>query len=54
MKAPNQAAEKISGQAGVNFPDGFEDLHTKEDVIKALAALKTKRSVIKKSSSKNE
>jgi hypothetical protein len=28
--------------AGVNFPDGFEDLHTKEEVIKALAALKQK------------
>jgi hypothetical protein len=28
--------------AGVLFPDGYEDLHTKEDVIKALAALKQK------------
>lgn len=28
--------------AGVNFPDGFEDLHTKQDVVKSLAALKQK------------
>lgn len=33
---------KNFGAAGVLFPDGFEDLHTKEDVIKALAALKQK------------
>lgn len=34
--------------AGVNFPDGFEDLYTKEDVIKALAALKRKKSSLRK------
>ena len=28
--------------AGVNLPDGFEDLNTKEDIVKALAALKRK------------
>ena len=27
---------------GVNLPDGFEDLYTKEDIVKALAMLKTK------------
>ncbi|MFT3679586.1 MAG: peptide ligase PGM1-related protein [Ferruginibacter sp.] len=34
--------------AGVLFPDGFEDLHTKEDVIKALAALKRKDPLLRK------
>ncbi len=28
--------------SGVNFPDGFEDLSTREDIINALAALKKK------------
>ena len=28
--------------SGVNFPDGFEDLTTKEDIIKALVSLKRK------------
>ncbi len=34
--------------AGVDFPDGFEDLHTKEDVIKALASIKKKHPVLRK------
>lgn len=34
--------------AGVLFPDGFEDLHTKEDVIKALASLKRKDPSLRK------
>lgn len=34
--------------AGVNFPDGFEDLHTKDDVIKALADLKAKYPAMRK------
>ena len=29
-------------QSGVNFPDGFEDLTTREDIVKSLAALKRK------------
>ncbi len=38
--------------SGVNFPDGFEDLTTREDVVRSLAVLKTKypalrRAVIK-------
>lgn len=28
--------------SGVHFPDGFEDLHTKEDIVQSLAALKRK------------
>lgn len=34
--------------AGVLLPDGFEDLHTKEDVIKALTALKQKDPSLRK------
>ena len=43
---------KIFRECGLNVPFGFEDLHTTEDVIEALAALKkhdpeTKRAVVK-------
>jgi hypothetical protein len=34
--------------AGVNFPDGFEDLYTKEQVMQSLAALKEKDAFLKK------
>lgn len=34
--------------AGVNFPDGFEDLHTKEEVVKALAILKQRDTALRK------
>ena len=33
---------KTFRESGVNFPDGYEDLRTKGDVVTALAALKTK------------
>ena len=33
---------KTFREAGVSLPDGFEDLHTKEDIFRALAALKKK------------
>ena len=39
---------------GVNLPDGFEDLTTKEDIVKALAALKTKYPAHAKGRNKNE
>jgi hypothetical protein len=35
-------------ESGVNFPDGYEDLNTKEEVIKALAGLKRKYPALKK------
>jgi hypothetical protein len=34
--------------SGVNFPDGFEDLHSRNDVIKSLTALKKKHPAIRK------
>ncbi len=34
--------------SGVDFPDGFEDLRTKEDIIYALAELRRKHPLIKK------
>lgn len=34
--------------SSVNFPDGFEDLHTKEEVIKAIADLKLKYPAMRK------
>lgn len=39
---------KTFRESGVHFPEGFEDLNTKEDVIKALAALKRKHPELKK------
>lgn len=35
-------------QSGVLLPDGFEDLHTKEDIIKALVTLKSKDPLLRK------
>ncbi len=35
-------------ESGVDFPDGFEDLSSREDVIKALAALKRKYPSLRK------
>jgi len=35
-------------ESGVNFPDGFEDLTTREDIVKALAALKRKYPALRK------
>ncbi|MEO6405046.1 MAG: hypothetical protein ABIY51_13550 [Ferruginibacter sp.] len=35
-------SRKTFRAAGVNLPDGFEDLNTKEDIVKALSALKRK------------
>ena len=34
--------------SGVNFPDGFEDLTTREDVVRSLAVLKTKYPALRK------
>jgi len=34
--------------AGIDFPDGFEDLHNREEVITALCALKTKHPQLRK------
>ena len=34
--------------SGVHFPDGFEDLSTKEDIVKALATLKRKYPLLRK------
>jgi PGM1 C-terminal domain len=34
--------------SGVNFPDGFEDLTTKEDIVNSLAALKRKYPALRK------
>jgi hypothetical protein len=34
--------------SGVSFPDGFEDLTTREDIVKALAALKRKDPALRK------
>lgn len=39
---------KTFRESGVNLPDGYEDLYTKEDVIKALAELKRKNPSLKK------
>lgn len=39
---------KTFRQSGVLFPEGFEDLHTKEDIIRSLAALKLKRPGMRK------
>ena len=39
---------KTFRSCGVNLPDGFEDLHTKEDIINALASLKRNDPALKK------
>ena len=35
-------------ESGVKFPDGFEDLHTQEDMVSSLAALKRKYPTMRK------
>ena len=47
MKDQNRAAEKHSG-CGVNLPDGFEDLRTREDIVNALATLKKNNPALRK------
>ncbi|MEI9911043.1 MAG: hypothetical protein WDO71_16020 [Bacteroidota bacterium] len=39
---------KTFRSSGVNLPEGFEDLTTKEDIVKALAALKRKDPALRK------
>jgi len=39
---------KTFRESGVNLPEGFEDLHTKQEVIKSLAALKRTKSSVRK------
>lgn len=39
---------KTFRSCGVNLPDGFEDLHTKEDIINALVSLKRNNPALKK------
>jgi hypothetical protein len=39
---------KTFREAGVDLPDGFEDLHSKADIVKALAALKRKYPAMRK------
>ena len=39
---------KTFRSCGVNFPDGFEDLKTRDDIVSALAALKRKHPSIRK------
>lgn len=39
---------KTFRECGVALPDGYEDLHTKEDVVKALAALKRANPALRK------
>jgi len=41
-------ARKTFRESGVDFPDGFEDLKTKDDVITALAALKRNNPSLRK------
>ncbi len=41
-------ARKTFRECGVNLPDGYEDLHTKEDIINALIELKEKQPGLKK------
>ena len=48
MKVQSLAPEKLFRACGVNLPDGYEDLHTKEDVINALAKLKEKIPALRK------
>jgi hypothetical protein len=39
---------KTFRESGVNLPDGFEDLHTKQDIVKALVTLKEKDPALRK------
>jgi hypothetical protein len=39
---------KTFRESGVQFPEGFEDLHSKSDIVKALAALKQKHPELRK------
>jgi len=39
---------KTFRESGVNLPDGYEDLHSKEDVIRSLASLKRKSPDLRK------
>jgi hypothetical protein len=39
---------KIFAEAGVSFPSGSEDLHTEDDIVRALLELRERRSAIKK------
>ena len=41
-------SRKTFREAGVELPDGFEDLNTKDDIIKALASLKKKYPSLRK------
>src|SRR5215469_1906220 len=41
-------ARKTFRESGVSFPDGFEDLKTKDDVVKALASLKKNNPSLRK------
>jgi hypothetical protein len=41
-------SRRVFEQAGVPYPAGFEDLHTEEDVIKALAELRLKRPAVRR------
>jgi hypothetical protein len=41
-------ARKTFRACNVNLPDGFEDLHTIDDIVDALVKLKTKNSALKK------
>lgn len=41
-------SRKVFREAGVAMPEGFEDLHSEDDVVEALAALRTKRPGIRR------
>ena len=41
-------ARKTFRTCNVNFPDGFEDLHTREDIVDALTKLKRKNPALRK------
>lgn len=41
-------ARKTFRSCGINLPDGFEDLQTKDDIIKALVALKKNNPLLRK------
>ncbi len=41
-------ARKTFRACGVNLPDGFEDLHLKEDIVRALVALKKNNPALRK------
>ena len=41
-------ARKTFRECGINLPDGFEDLHTREDIVEALTALKKNHPKLRK------